>query len=47
MPNVGLYDNSGPMKGIGPVESPGGFIHLWKKHTQYNYLIIFLTMKNL
>lgn len=28
MPNVGLYDNSGPMKGIGPVESPGGFIHL-------------------
>lgn len=27
MPNVGLYDNSGPMKGIGPVESPGGLIY--------------------
>lgn len=27
MPNVGLYDNSGPMKGISPVESPGELIY--------------------
>jgi len=27
MPNVGLYDNSGPIKGVGPVESPGGLIY--------------------